>query len=122
MCHVNNVYRGTARDCAGCHRSLYDRTTNPNHAASGFPPTCESCHRDTDATWTQAVFSHSFPITSGHHRTACVSCHQSSGNFAVFTCLTCHQRSETDSEHRGRNGYRYDSLACYSCHPDGRGD
>jgi hypothetical protein len=25
-----------------------------------------------------------------------------------------------DDKHRNRNGYRYDSLACYQCHPNGR--
>ncbi|MBP1607762.1 MAG: hypothetical protein H6Q08_3136, partial [Acidobacteria bacterium] len=25
-----------------------------------------------------------------------------------------------DSEHSGRAGYRYESNACYSCHPQGR--
>jgi hypothetical protein len=25
-----------------------------------------------------------------------------------------------DSEHAGRAGYRYDSVACYSCHPTGQ--
>jgi hypothetical protein len=33
-CHRNNVYRGTARDCVGCHRAAYDRTTSPNHLAA----------------------------------------------------------------------------------------
>ena len=35
-CHVNNVYKGTSRDCVGCHRTAYDRTTAPNHVAAGF--------------------------------------------------------------------------------------
>jgi hypothetical protein len=25
-----------------------------------------------------------------------------------------------DSEHQGRAGYRYESQACYACHPQGR--
>jgi hypothetical protein len=37
----------------------------------------------------------------------------------VFTCLTCHSKSQADSNHRGRAGYVYDSNACYSCHPRG---
>ena len=47
-CHKNGVYKGTPRDCVGCHRTTYERTTSPNHAAAGFPTTCESCHRPTD--------------------------------------------------------------------------
>jgi hypothetical protein len=121
-CHVNNVYRGTARDCVGCHLTQYQRTTSPNHAAAGFPTTCESCHRNSDTSWTQGTFNHRFPITSGPHRVACSTCHQSSSSFATFTCLVCHEHDRTvmDEKHRGRVGYRYDSLACYSCHPQGR--
>ena len=118
-CHVNNVYRGTARTCAGCHQADYNRTTAPSHTAAGFPTTCESCHKGTDGAWTQGVFIHRFPIASGRHKAPCVQCH-TTPSFQIFTCLTCHKQSETDSEHRGRNGYRYDSLACYSCHPTGR--
>ena len=121
-CHVNNVYRSTARDCVGCHLTQYQRTTSPNHAAAGFPTACESCHRNSDTSWTQGTFNHRFPITSGPHRVACSTCHQSSSSFATFTCLVCHEHSRTlmDEKHQGRPGYRYDSLACYSCHPQGR--
>ena len=119
-CHVNNVFRGTARDCVGCHLTQYQRTTSPNHLAAGFPTTCQSCHRNSDTSWTQGTFNHRFPITSGPHRTACSSCHQAPASFATFTCLTCHERAKTDEQHRERAGYRYDSLACYSCHPTGR--
>ncbi len=119
-CHVNNVYRGTPRTCVGCHQSNYDRTTNPNHRSAGFPTSCESCHRFSDTSWSQGTFSHRFPITSGPHRTACTNCHTTSGSYAVFNCLNCHNRSETDSHHRSISGYRYESVECYGCHPNGR--
>jgi hypothetical protein len=120
-CHVNNTYRGTPRTCEGCHRSAYDRTTSPSHAAAGFPTTCENCHRATDGSWQQGTFNHRFPITSGPHRQTCSTCHQSS-NYQSFTCLVCHEhsRQRMDDKHKERNGYRYDSVACYSCHPNGR--
>jgi hypothetical protein len=121
-CHVNNVYRGTPRDCFSCHRTLYQNTRNPNHTAAGFPTTCDSCHRATDSTWTQAAFNHTaFPIASGRHAgNPCAACHTNPANYTVFTCLTCHDRGGTDSNHRGVRGYVYDSQACYSCHPQGR--
>jgi hypothetical protein len=123
-CHVGNVYAGTPRDCYTCHRTLYEKTTNPNHLAAGFPTTCDSCHKATDATWLQAVFNHTwFPITSGHHAgLPCASCHPSASSFAIFTCTTCHDRGSTDSHHTGVAGYRYDSAACYACHPRGTHD
>ena len=40
------------------------------------------------------------------------------------TCLNCHEhsRSEMDDNHNEVSGYVYDSQACLSCHPNGRGD
>jgi len=122
-CHLNGVYKGTARDCDGCHTSQYNRTASPSHVAARFPTTCEVCHRATDTAWTQGRFTHSwFPITSGKHAgNPCSACHQNPNDFTQFTCLTCHGRTKTDDQHKGRTGYRYDSLACYSCHPQGKG-
>ncbi len=121
-CHKNNVYRGTPRDCFGCHKPQYDATTNPKHSTVGFPTTCETCHKATDGSWDQGTFNHTwFPIKSGPHANrACVDCHTNPSNYTVFTCTNCHGRSETDGHHRGVAGYRYDSVACYSCHPNGR--
>ena len=124
-CHKNNVYKGTPRTCYPCHQANYDNTTNPNHRAAGFPTTCEACHTASDNAWTQGRFNHTwFPITSGRHSGLdCVRCHTNPSNYVVFSCLTgCHAKAETDSHHQGRSGYRYDSAACYSCHPNGRAD
>lgn len=121
-CHVGNVYQGMARECAACHLPEYQQTASPNHAAAGFPSTCDNCHRAADASWQQGRFAHTFPITSGRHRAPCASCHASSGDFQTFTCLLCHEhdRQRMDDKHRERAGYVYDSLACYGCHPTGR--
>ena len=123
-CHKNNVYAGTPRDCYPCHQTDYANSQNPNHVAAGFPTTCETCHKAGDSSWQQGTFNHTwFPITSGRHAgNPCSACHTSSSNYAVFTCTTCHTRSNTDSHHTGVSGYRYDSAACYACHPTGRGD
>ena len=121
-CHLNSVYPGTPTDCYSCHRTLYNQTTNPKHASAGFPTTCDVCHKATDATWAQGKFSHTwFPITSGHHAgNACSACHINASNYVVFTCTTCHGRTQTDSHHRGVSGYAYDSNRCYACHPTGK--
>jgi hypothetical protein len=123
-CHRNNVYAGTPRTCVGCHLTDYNGTRDPNHASAGFPTTCDTCHRATDTSWGQGTFNHTwFPIASGRHSgNPCSACHQQSGNYRSFTCLTCHTRADTDDEHGNRAGYRYESAACYSCHPTGRGD
>jgi Zn finger protein HypA/HybF involved in hydrogenase expression len=125
-CHSDGVYRGKPTACASCHQGDYNSTSNPPHAASGFSTACATCH--TTTTWSGATFDHDarfFPINSGRHAgrwSACSDCHTNSANYAVFTCLSCHPHSDkaqTDSNHNGRSGYRYDSAACYSCHPRG---
>ncbi|HET8773758.1 MAG TPA: cytochrome c3 family protein, partial [Thermoanaerobaculia bacterium] len=124
-CHIGGVYAGTPRTCAGCHLSDYNSARDPNHAAAGFPTTCDSCHRFADSSWDQGVFNHTrFPIATGRHAgNPCGACHTTPVNFLLFSCTTnCHSRPETDSEHDEVAGYRYDSLACYSCHPQGRAD
>ncbi len=121
-CHINGVYRGTPRTCAGCHLDDYNATRDPNHLSAGFPTSCESCHRFTDTSWNQGVFNHLFPIRSGAHvGRACTDCHTTPNNYQLFSCTTnCHSRAETDPDHDEVSGYRYDSLACYACHPQGR--
>lgn len=123
-CHGDNVYAGKSTACASCHQADYDATTSPAHAGASFPTTCASCH--TTTTWAGATFNHDgpwFPIYSGAHRgrwSSCADCHTSASDYTVFTCTTCHTRTETDSHHRGMSGYVYSSTACYSCHPRGR--
>ncbi len=125
QCHGDGVFAGKSTACVSCHQADYDATTDPSHQAAQFSTDCASCH--TTAGWPGATFDHDarfFPIYSGSHRgrwSSCASCHTNSNDFQIFTCLTCHGQSETDSQHRGRSGYRYDSQACYSCHPRGNG-
>ena len=120
-CHKNNVYPGTPTTCVGCHLTNYNATTNPSHAGAGFTTACDSCHKATDPLWTTYVFNHTwFPITSGRHAGhVCSDCHNNPASYAVFSCLTCHAQATIDNSHRNRSGYRYDSAACYSCHPRG---
>ncbi len=121
-CHAGGRYAGTPTDCYSCHQADYQRTSNPNHVAAGFPTTCEVCHKASDTSFAQGTFNHTwFPITSGKHAgNPCSACHTSPSNYALFTCLTCHDKARTDPQHQGRAGYRYDSQACYACHPQGR--
>ena len=122
-CHADRVYAGKSSACVSCHQGDFDRATTPPHATS-FPTTCTACH--TTATWSGAKFDHDgpfFPIYSGAHRgrwNSCATCHTNPATFAEYTCLSCHQQTETDGHHRGVSGYRYQSQACYSCHRNGR--
>jgi Zn finger protein HypA/HybF involved in hydrogenase expression len=124
-CHGDGVYNGKSTACLACHQSDYDGTTDPNHAAAGFPTDCAACHGTNQ--WAGATFDHDrlyFRINSGTHRgkwDACSDCHTNPTSYAQFDCLACHphdDRAETDGQHRGRSGYQYLSSACYSCHRD----
>jgi hypothetical protein len=124
-CH-NGDYNNTPTDCYSCHMNDYNNANNPNHQAAGFPTTCETCHNET--AWTPSTFDHDgmyFPIYSGKHKdewTLCSECHIVSGNFAVFSCIDCHEHddpAELADDHQGVNGYIYQSSACFACHPNG---
>ena len=123
-CHTTSAPPPTT--CVGCHQAQYNSTTNPPHAAAGFSTDCSQCHNTT--TFTNARYTQHdslyFPIYSGSHNgrwSACADCHTNSSNYAVFTCLTCHDQSRTNSAHQGVSGYSYDSQLCYHCHPRGSG-
>jgi hypothetical protein len=124
-CHNDN-YVNTPNTCFGCHATDYNQSTNPDHQAAQFPTDCESCH--TQTAWEPSTFNHDgqyFPIYSGAHNgkwDQCLDCHTNPSNYAIFTCITCHQQGETNSEHQGISGYQYNSDACLACHPDGSGN
>jgi nitrate/TMAO reductase-like tetraheme cytochrome c subunit len=127
LCHVNGQYQGTPTACFFCHQTDYNSTTTPNHNAAHFPTACLNCH--TTTSWAGATFDHDgpyFPIYSGNHRnewTTCADCHTNPSDFAVFSCITCHEhsRSNTDGEHDEVSGYTYTATSCYTCHPRGNG-
>ena len=117
-CHTNGVYDGTPTNCISCHADDEPR----NH----FGPDCAACH--TEKAWTPSTFDHEryFPLRRGEHRiyrNDCQACHIDPSSYSFFSCIDCHdgehQRRDMDKEHRGIGGYRYESQACYTCHPDG---
>ena len=124
-CHNGN-YTNTPNTCYECHSTDYNNTSDPNHQAAGFPVDCESCHSTT--AWEPSTFDHDnqfFPIYSGTHREAwnsCSDCHTVSTNFSSFSCVTCHEHNQTEmnDKHSEVNGYSYNSISCFDCHPTGR--
>ncbi len=117
-CHRNNVYRGTARDCVGCHQELYNRTTAPAHAAAGFPTTCENCHRATDTSWRGAGFNHAsvFPLVGQHAQAACATCHRNNVYRGTpRECVGCHQDlyNRTTAPAHAAAGF---PTTCENCH------
>ncbi|NOX17117.1 MAG: hypothetical protein GXO87_02415, partial [Chlorobi bacterium] len=127
-CHTD-TYAGAPTECAGCHHTNYENTTNPDHLSAGFDTDCQACHSQT--AWVPAAdFDHDnlfFPIYSGSHNgawTNCADCHTTQSDYAQFSCIDCHEHDKTgtDEEHGGVNGYVYATDACFSCHPTGSGE
>jgi hypothetical protein len=120
-CHAGGNYAGTPSACVACHQDDYNGAMNPNHAAAGFPTSCQNCH--STSSWSGATFDHVwFPIVGGDHGgLSCTTCHQAPGNFSSFSCIHCHahRQSEMDDEHEDVPGYAWQSNACYQCHPQG---
>ena len=126
-CHKGEVTEPISTDCYSCHQNNYNSATNPQHQNSGFSTDCVECHT-ISPDWSPANFkSHDamfFPIYSGEHEGEwdnCTDCHTQPENYSNFSCINCHKhnKSEMDDEHRGINGYSYNSMACFSCHPTG---
>ena len=93
-CHTGGVFRKSETSgCIGCHKEDYDRAKEPNHVTSGFPTTCETCHKVSDTSWEQARFNHqaSFPLAGKHATAACASCHKN-GVYrgTARDCSGCH--------------------------------
>ncbi|MDF1575860.1 MAG: hypothetical protein P1P86_11790 [Bacteroidales bacterium] len=129
-CHSSGSFSDTSPDCYTCHQDDYQNTVNPAHEAAGISTDCQQCHT-TRPDWKPAGFpihdAQFFPIYSGEHRGEwdnCTQCHQDANNYSNFTCLTCHEHSQSrmDDKHSGENDYSYNSMACLECHPRGSED
>ncbi len=112
-CHTGGTFGPIPSTCYSCHATRYQQAAN--HAALAFSHSCEQCH--TTTAWLPSTFRHTSGYDS-HRNATCTQCH-TGGNASSFNCLTCHTRSSTDGDHKGRSGYTYDSPACYRCHPRG---
>ena len=116
-CHGDGVYKGKSTVCASCHQSSYTATTNPPHAASGFPLTCETCH--STSSWLTATFNHNttlFPLTGLHATTPCTACHGDGVYKGKSTlCYSCHQSSyaATTTPPHAVAGF---ATTCETCH------
>lgn len=96
-CHIGGVFRGTPRNCDGCHtvgKRIVATPKSNEHIVTDAP--CESCHFNT-ATWLGARFNHG-TAKAGQ----CATCHNgrivagkpashSAGNKATKSCDSCHR-------------------------------
>jgi len=120
-CHTAGNYSDASPECNSCHQQDYLSTTNPNHAASSFPVTCNTCHSLTPG-WKPASFDHSsFPLTLGHDGPACAECH-TGGNYSSTPtdCYACHQNDYNNSVNPGHRslGFSTNCTECHTTNPD----
>ena len=115
QCHGSG-FRGTARECVGCHRADYDRTTDPNHVRSRYPLQCDSCHQES--AWRPATgIDHAltaFPLTGAHERVECARCHV--GNRFAGTpkdCYSCHQSDQARVQNPSHSAFPRECEACH---------
>jgi hypothetical protein len=118
-CHINGRFTGTPQACEGCHLAAFEKTTNPNHAASGLPKDCAICHTTTQ--WKGAQFDHStrtkFPLTGAHVNAQCAQCHIN----GVFlgtpqACEGCHLETfnKTTAPNHASAGFAKDCAQCHT--------
>ena len=142
-CHVGEQWSGLSQDCGTCHGSNFNTTTDPDHAAQGFPENlCELCH--SQSVWDPSIFTHESTAiacqtchliqysgatnpnhaTEGYSENLCESCHSfSAWRPSIFAhettsidCQTCHMvqyNGTTDPNHTTEG---YSETLCESCH------
>jgi glutamate mutase epsilon subunit len=117
-CHAAGQFAGLNAACSSCHLTDFNNTTNPNHAAAGFPQDCTLCH--TTARWQGAKFDHSrtkFPLTGAHTALDCQRCH-AAGQFAGLNaaCSACHlpDFNNTRNPNHAAAGFPQDCSLCHT--------
>jgi hypothetical protein len=102
-----------------CHLTDFQKTTNPSHAAAGFPQDCSVCH--TTVQWLGAKFDHSaatkFPLTGAHVALQCAQCHANNRFAGTPTqCAGCHLTDfqNTKSPNHVTAGFPQDCSICHN--------
>jgi hypothetical protein len=120
LCH-NGDYNNTPNTCVGCHLADYNGTTDPNHAAEGYPTDCTICHGQT--AWVPATFDHNqtdFPLTGAHLAVDCASCHAGGFTGTPTDCAACHTEDYNSSANPSHTslGLSMDCASCHTTDPD----
>ncbi len=112
-CHVDQLFRGTPKECAACH-------TEPEVHAGLFGADCVACH--TTTAWAPAQLTrHTFPLDhGGQGEIACSVCHTNS--YVAYTCYGCHDHDPTETQRQHVKlkitGDRLNN--CAACHAVGK--
>lgn len=121
-CHAGGVFKGTPRNCDGCHalgKRVVATPKSPSHVVTDAP--CESCHFNT-STFLGARYNHA-AATPGQ----CATCHNGriakakhAGHVATtFSCDQCHRTTSwipATWNHTNNALATYSGQTCVSCH------
>jgi hypothetical protein len=120
-CHKNAAagqFTGLSTACYSCHQRDF-QTPVLNHAAAGFPATCESCH--TVNTWFNAKFDHlkytGYALTGAHATLPCTACHIKNVYAGTpAACYGCHQTDFTGTSNPNHiaAGFPTDCSLCHT--------
>lgn len=125
VCHKPPGFSGLDANCINCHATLINPSQSVDHG--DFPSDCKLCHSLAPG-WRPAGFSlHDtyFPIYSGKHKgewNDCIDCHLQPENYKIFSCINCHEHNNAQKmakEHDEVSGFKFESMACFGCHPRG---
>jgi hypothetical protein len=125
-CHTNAADKSQFT-CISCHDHAQPATDTGHVGVAGYKydsAACLSCHpQGLAGTISRPDHTKFFPIDVGtvHANGQCTDCHTNAADKSQFTCISCHDHAQslTDPGHVGVNGYKYDSKACLTCHPQG---
>ena len=124
-CHVGGVFKGTPRNCDGCHavgQRVVATPKNDKHIVTDAP--CESCHFNT-ATWLGVRYNHGSAVQG-----QCRSCHNgrqasgkaashSAGKKATESCDNCHRTFAWTPASWNHIGTLPGSCTTAGCHVSG---
>jgi len=112
-CHSNQLFSGTATDCANCH-------DEPAIHAGIFGLDCVRCHA-TSAWLPAQLTQHTFPLDHGEEGIiACETCHQQT--YVEYTCYNCHAHDPVETRQKHIEEGITDFADCVACHPTGLKD
>jgi hypothetical protein len=112
-CHATG-FTGTSQVCSDCHKTDYDLTMVPNHAAIGLGTNCENCH-DSYA-WSPSSYDHAttgFSLLGKHGTIQCTDCHTSSTSTLTQNCYDCHTDNFNNAADHLSQNY---PKECEMCH------
>ena len=121
-CHVGGVFKGTPKNCDGCHalgKRVVATPKSNSHIVTDAP--CENCHFNT-ATFLGARFNHATARPGD-----CATCHNgriSQGKHSAhvvtaFPCDQCHRTSSwipASWNHTNNALATYSGQSCVTCH------